>query len=219
MANELVIIDNSTETAQKAAAAALGLSRSNATAKLLEKKDKANEAGNTLQKRKNKAKKVQDGKIAALRVFKYCPFIYADGRIALIPMTALTAKAIGVTLVDRSFIKTAGTRILGAKKIGNMKSRKFRVSYGMAFVDRKVATRGKKTGRTGSSRSVSKGLVRRWTTISAPLNANSLDILYWISAVWKRTPQLCEIGQQILPLRTSEKAATIAGPNGEKLLT
>jgi hypothetical protein len=194
--SQLVIADGSNDAGE------LKLKRDAAYQKLEAKKAASNQ---TKQVRKNRARAVQDGRIAALSVRKYCPFGYIDGRVALVPMTPKTAVKIGMKLTEQTLIKIAGKRLLGVKSVGKMKNKKIRVSYGMSLTDRKKSTKGRKTGRTGTSRALTKGLVRRWITINVPLDANTIDILSWIEANWKKIPQQCEIGEQIYTLRNTSR--------------
>ncbi|WP_373545032.1 hypothetical protein [Chamaesiphon sp.] len=202
----LVVIDNTAPDP----AAELKIKRDAAFAKLEARKEKANAAGFSQQKRKNQARKAQDGAIAATAVRKYTAFSYVTKLkgARLVYMTPKTATQCGIELMDKPFaILTTNGRLLGAKQISDMKCKKIYVSYGRQFQDRRTATAGKKTGRTGRSRALTKALVQKFITVNVPLDASNLDILGWI-ATWKKTPQLVKIGQQLFPLR--DKAAIAA---------
>jgi hypothetical protein len=182
------------------AAAQLKLKRSEAYAKVAARKAAQTPA------QKKKSIKRRDDKIAALSVRNKAVFNYVDNRIAQVPMSKKVATVIGLKLTDVAIIKVAGKRILGDKSVGKMKNKRIRVSYGYSFVTKRKATRGKRTGKA-RTKSVSSGLVRRWTTINVPLDANTLDILNWIESQWKKIPQICMIGQQEYRLRTAARAA------------
>jgi hypothetical protein len=218
MADGQITIVENTAASEAAAAKSLGLETSkDKRAAALERLEKRKAAsGKTQTQRKNQARKVQDGKIAATNVRKYAGFAYADGRVTLVPMTPKTATTIGLPLSDGAFMRVAGNRLLGTKQVSRMKNKKIKVSYGMAYVDRKKATKGRRTGRTGRSRALSKGLVRRWVTVNVPLDASNVNILYWIESSWKKVPQLCMIGEQVFPLRSAQ--AVNARPSSEALV-
>jgi hypothetical protein len=207
MSSAITVLDGGNEAGQ------LKLKRDEALAKVAAKK-----AAQTPKQKKQSLKR-RDDKIAALSVRNKAVFNYVDNRIAQVPMTQKVATQIGIKLTDVAIIKLAGRRVLGDKSVGKMKNKRIRVSYGYSFVTNKKATRGKSTGRA-RTKSISSGLVRRWTTINVPLDANTLDILNWIESQWKKIPQICVIGQQEYRLRTAAKAAQSAKDlDGKKLIT
>jgi hypothetical protein len=214
---KVAIVDNSKE-ATAAELSSLDLRRSSAFKKLEDAKKKS---PLSVQQRKDKAKVIQDGRIAAKSVLQYCAFLYAEiskKSIGFVPMSKKTAVKLGIKLVDEAVvIKTSNGRLLGLKSVGKMKTKKVRVSYGMSIIDRKTPTKGKKTGRTGRSRALSKGLVRRWITVSVPTDASNIDVLSWVSG-WKKVPQLLEVGEQIFPLKSKQSGGKAAGGEGKPII-